>query len=204
MAYEPALIDDLMSVIDRHAGRNHSRTESVATALREVLQRYDTNHAEDRLDFMLRTQREFQEMVNGYPLDGQDIETKIENIKTSVLAALDELHEALGEVGWKPWATSRHINLESFRSELIDVWHFLMNLFLHAGMTGDDITRLYIEKQTKNRARQRNGYDGVTGKCPACRRSYDDDGVRCRPERADISANNWHPGWCQVYGEMNL
>jgi dimeric dUTPase (all-alpha-NTP-PPase superfamily) len=193
MAHEPALIDDLMAVIDRHAGREHSRTGSVATALRAVLQRYDTNHAEDRLDFMLRTQREFQEMINGYPLDTQDDETRIENIKTSVLAALDELHEALGEVGWKPWATSRHINTEAFRSELIDVWHFLMNLFLHAGMNGDDITRLYIDKQAKNRARQRNGYDGVAGKCPSCKRSYDDDGVLCTPPLADM-------GWCEIDG----
>jgi hypothetical protein len=155
------------------------------------------NMAEDRLDFMLRTQREFQEMMNGYPLDSQDIETRIENIKTSVLAALDELHEALGEIGWKPWATSRHINNDAFRSELIDVWHFLMNLFLHAGMTGDDIIRLYIEKQAKNRARQRDGYDGVTGKCPSCRRSYDDAGVLCTPTHTEPGDGM---GWCEIDG----
>jgi NTP pyrophosphatase (non-canonical NTP hydrolase) len=103
-----------------------------------------------------------------------DQESKIEYIKSMTLAASDELHEALAEVGWKPWATSRHINRDAYLGELIDVLHFLVNLCLVVGADADEIAERYAEKSSRNVKRQAEGYDGVTGKCEACKRALDD------------------------------
>lgn len=101
-------------------------------------------------------------------------EEKIVAAKDMILALTDELHEALAEIGWKPWATSRHINGEAFKGELIDAYHFLMNLFLIAGMNDNEVERRYREKNRRNLDRQIEGYDGISGKCPNCKRALDD------------------------------
>jgi dimeric dUTPase (all-alpha-NTP-PPase superfamily) len=97
------------------------------------------------------------------------------------LALTDELHEALNETGWKPWATSRHFNRAAFVGEMIDVLHFWANLVLVAGVNEQSILDLYFEKADKNAKRQLLGYDGVEGKCKTCGRAFDDAAVLCTP-----------------------
>lgn len=113
--------------------------------------------------------------------DGGHAPEAVEFISWNVQAAVDELHELLGETGWKPWATSRHVNIEAARGELIDVMHFVMNLAHVLEMDAEMIHERYMAKRTKNIARQTDGYDGVSTKCPACKRAYDDDAVYCTP-----------------------
>lgn len=118
-------------------------------------------------------------------------EERVEYIRDNILACLDELHEALGEVGWKPWATSRHLNRDAFLHELVDAQLFLHNAMLAVLKEGDSASKLQDEVDSlvlarihRAMERQQNGYDGVTGKCPHCHRSLDDvphivtDGVR--------------------------
>lgn len=135
----------------------------------------------DRLQQMLNSQRHLQEETYGRQIVGLVGEPLMECVRTNVLALEDELHEALSETGWKPWASSTHMNVESFRSELVDVWHFFMNLMLAAGMSADDLEEGYYAKRSKNVIRQQLGYDGVGGKCPVCHRALDDAGVTCTP-----------------------
>lgn len=101
-------------------------------------------------------------------------------IHWNVTALVDELHELLGEIGWKPWATSKHINLEAARGEWVDALHFLLNLAMVLGLTPDGIVSRYDAKHEKNAKRQEDGYDGVTTKCPGCHRALDDTAVNCR------------------------
>jgi dimeric dUTPase (all-alpha-NTP-PPase superfamily) len=149
-----------------------------------------------RLTHMLEMQRRLQLMYNGGKAieDFTDAE-RMEAIRDNVLACTDELHEALGETGWKPWATSNHINTAAFHSEMVDAWHFFMNLMLHSGMTADDLYRGYVDKNAKNIKRQADGYDGVSTKCPDCKRAYDDDAVttptRCSPITTGRTARRW-------------
>jgi hypothetical protein len=133
------------------------------------------------LNTMLEMQRQLQ--VKHYGKDPADLsgEERALFIKDMVLALTDELHEALQEVGWKPWATSRHVNDEAFKGELIDAWHFFMNLILVSGMDPFDFMQRYISKHDKNASRQEAGYDGVADKCPGCRRALDDEAVLCIP-----------------------
>lgn len=104
-----------------------------------------------------------------------DDEQRIEFIRTMAFACEDEIHEALAEVGWKPWATSRHVNRNAFLKELVDAQLFLDNLMLavlHEGESVHDLQRevdkLILERIERTLQRQRDGYDGVTGKCPQC------------------------------------
>ena len=108
-------------------------------------------------------------------------------ISWNALALTDELHEALAEVGWKPWATSRHLNRDAFMGELVDMLHFFMNLMLAGNISAEELLEAYQKKREKNIKRQEDGYDGVTEKCPHCKRALDDEAVECREDTL-------HPG----------
>lgn len=98
-----------------------------------------------------------------------------------------ELSEFMQEVGWKPWATPRGwVNRDAAVGELVDVAHFLANLLCALDVTDAEWQHAYRTKQEVNRQRQRSGtYDGVSGKCYACRRAYDDPSVKCIPATDD-------------------
>lgn len=119
--------------------------------------------------------------VNSFGSDPKNLteEQKLEWIRWNMLALMDELHEALAETGWKPWAKSKHVNRDAFVSELVDSFHFLMNLMLVVDCDADEFLAKYFEKRGINAARQAAGYDGVTGKCPDCKRALDDTAVTC-------------------------
>jgi|SRR3954462_4755513 hypothetical protein len=153
----------------------------------------------DRLEEMIARQYELQKSLDQIPAD--TAESRLAYLRIQVLACTDELHEALAETGWKPWATSNHINGPEAFAELRDAWQFLMNAMM--AVTGDTpeelASRLYHEHQRKvlkNLERHSKGYDGVTGKCPFCHRAYDDSGVSCRPSVFDEPPRPW----CGMYG----
>lgn len=149
----------------------------------------------DRLAAMLETQRAFQQRVADnqwvytFPAGPDGCPERINEFKDMVMALQDELHEALAEIGWKPWAESRHFNVEAVQGELVDAWCFLMSLMLLAGLDAPTLYQKYMTKMAINHKRQDNGYDGIAGKCPSCRRAYDDPAVRCTGPDAD--GNEW-------------
>jgi hypothetical protein len=120
-------------------------------------------------DWLMRTRVLQRESfgVDPHTLTGKERE---DYVRWNVLAAEDELHEALGEISWKPWASKEFFNREQFVGELVDVMHFVGNLLAVAQVTGPELTTRYSAKQQKNRDRQREGYDGVSGKCSGCKR----------------------------------
>jgi dimeric dUTPase (all-alpha-NTP-PPase superfamily) len=124
---------------------------------------------------------QWQLQVNSFGSDPKNLtdEQKLEWIRWNMLALMDELHEALAETGWKPWAKSKHVNRDAFVSELVDAFHFLMNMMLAVDCNADEFLAKYFEKRGINAARQAAGYDGVTGKCPDCKRALDDTAVTC-------------------------
>ena len=87
-----------------------------------------------RMDAMFARQFYMQTEVYGNDLPEYTISERVAFIDLNIFAAVDELHEAAAEMGWKPWATSSHVNVDRLQSELIDVWHFLMNLGLVVGI----------------------------------------------------------------------
>lgn len=133
----------------------------------------------DRLSEMFSMQRSFQSRL-GYDFECMDRRERIAFIKEMYTAALQELGEALNEVSWKPWANAEFINDAQLVAELVDAWHFIMNMVFAAwpGTTPDDAATLfhaaYMKKIAVNHSRQDAGYDGISAKCPSCRRALDD------------------------------
>lgn len=125
--------------------------------------------------------------------DPRDFEGEqlMEFLRWNVLALEDELHEALNECGWKPWATSRHVNRDLFVKEMVDAWHFFMNLLLAISPgrlpidIAEEFAQLYEEKNRINAERQKAGYDGISGKCRNCSKDLVTLGVRIHSELYD-------------------
>lgn len=166
--------------------------------------RHTPSAGSDRLAVMLTLQSELQTVMpphRAFPSDDRVV--LMQQIRDNALSLVAETIEAIDETGWKPWASSNHINHKALHSEIVDMWHFFMNLMILADMTADELWEGYRAKHQKNRARQLNGYDGVSTKCPQCKRAYDDSAVLCEPavisrsdeddERAD--------GWCERTGK---
>lgn len=141
----------------------------------------------DTLAEVLEAQRALQiDAFDNDPAEPESQDARVEFMTWNVLALLDEVHEALNEIGWKPWASSRHVNADLVLNELIDALHFWMNLVWSAVGTstlGDAhvlaqvIRDRYHAKHEINAARQRDGYDGVSSKCPSCHRELSEVGT---------------------------
>lgn len=135
----------------------------------------------DRLHEILQRQLYLQHIgKNRYDFTTMSTEARIVYVKEYVLALEHELHEALDEMSWKPWATREPVlDRTAYIGELIDVLHFLMNLFLVVEVSADEIYDGYIAKWAVNVSRFNGGYDGVSTKCRGCGRALDDPSVRC-------------------------
>ena len=79
-------------------------------------------------------------------------------ININILAAIDELMESIRETPWKPWKKEQTFNSENFKNELIDVWHFIINLSLSAGMSSEEVYKRFIIKNKINKKRKQEGY----------------------------------------------
>ena len=120
----------------------------------------------DRLEEMFRLQEALQTKYNGGERPGDMVgAARMNYVRTMVLATEDELHEALRETSWKPWShhTLHNINREEYLDELVDAWHFFMNLLLVANITADEFFNQYLRKNQINHGREDNGYISPTG-----------------------------------------
>lgn len=103
-------------------------------------------------------QRVLQEQVYGKGLNELEGDELKEAVRTHVLALLDEAHEVLHEVPWKPWKRTGEPNWEAYHEELVDLFHFVMNLMLIGGATAHSLLAGYEAKHRVNIERQRDGY----------------------------------------------
>lgn len=132
----------------------------------------------------LAMQRKLQiRMKEANPTQGGDpFEMSPEELQAFIhwnfMALIKELGEATDEVSWKPWASGEFINYPACLHEMVDAWHFFLNLMLAFGAMsgheeeelGNEFTEYYKLKNAKNLQRQIDGYDGVSTKCPNCKR----------------------------------
>lgn len=66
--------------------------------------------------------------------------------------------ELLDSCHWKWWAKYQKLNLQNARVEIIDMFHFLISMAQTAGMTSEDVMRIYRQKLALNHKRQDSGY----------------------------------------------
>lgn len=142
------------------------------------------------LESLFEAQRKIQILAYGKdPSDITDPQERIQFIKDMETALRMEMGEFLDETGWKPWATSNHVNEEAAQGELIDMFLFFINLCLVTNFESDAFEAKFFEKINRNLERQLAGYDGITGKCWRCKRALDDTAVTCIDTNED-------EGWC--------
>lgn len=125
------------------------------------------------LEGMLEHQHQMQIKSFGADPASLDLAARVQFLKDMILALEDELHEAMGEFGWKPWSERVFIDENPLKGELIDAWHFFMNLCIAAGLGTEEWYDRYYGKAEVNRKRQVEGYDN-TNKCSTCRRALDE------------------------------
>jgi len=76
-----------------------------------------------------------------------------------VLAIVDEAMEVLREVSWKPWKRERRPpDVGAIQLEIVDLWHFLLNLSIVWGLTPAQLVREFERKHQINRERADGGY----------------------------------------------
>lgn len=72
---------------------------------------------------------------------------------------LEELRDALP---WKMWKTYDGYNLTKelpeIKYEIVDLFHFVLNLAIVSGMTPAELLRYYLSKNEQNHNRQKKGY----------------------------------------------
>ena len=72
-------------------------------------------------------------------------------------ALSQETAELTDSVPWKWWAKYQTYDKQNARVE-IDLFHFLISLAEVAGITAEDVHRIYMEKNRVNHQRQDSGY----------------------------------------------
>lgn len=75
-----------------------------------------------------------------------------------ILAIIDEAMEMLRETPWKSWKKTQSFNKENYAKECVDLFHFAINLALSAGFNAESLFKAFMEKNTLNIMRQKNGY----------------------------------------------
>lgn len=153
---------------------------------------------------LFKLQHDLQTETYGYNFQRMTPTERIRYIKDMKLALDAELQEALDETAWKPWARhpDRWINRDAYVGEMVDVLHFFINMLLVLGDDPQDlaieVTRRYHDKHDVNQQRQVDGYDGVSTKCPRCKRALDDPAVMCNTTKVDNCPEPVLSGFCEV------
>lgn len=111
------------------------------------------NESGDKLDKLFKMQFILQDRLGfSNPEDLQNY------INLMVLGVLEELGECLHETKWKPWKKTATYNENNFQKEVIDLWHFVINLTIASGMDANKLFEKFSEKNKINHRRQENGY----------------------------------------------
>lgn len=126
------LISQSYSKSEIKSGQKESKTEEVATA----------SAPENKMKKLY----EIREPFSGY------------RIFMLSSALLHEVVELQRETEWKWWKTEKGIENQKIQEEIIDLWHFLIQLSIEAGLEPETLVAKYIEKNRENTKRQQRCY----------------------------------------------
>ena len=118
---------------------------------------------DDMLERLFEKQIILQKRLGNYPLT--DMKQRQTFINIMMLAALDEMTEAMRETCWKNpnyvvhgWKQTQKFDEVKFKEEIVDLWHFVINLSLAAGFDAKSLFEGYCDKNAINHKRQDNNY----------------------------------------------
>ena len=73
-------------------------------------------------------------------------------------ALLHEAVELQRETNWKWWKKESKTDIDKVQGEIIDIWHFMIQVSIEAGLDPKRLVEKYMEKNRENLARQERGY----------------------------------------------
>ena len=86
-------------------------------------------------------------------------------INQMILACQEECVEIMRETAYKNpvyvpfgWKNKQEWNEAKYKEEIIDLWHFVMNLWLAVDGTPEEFYEMYKKKNEENLKRWANGY----------------------------------------------
>lgn len=88
-------------------------------------------------------------------------EAMVDHYRITSLALIDEVMEALHHAPWKTWSKRTSWDWEGLQEELVDVFTFLVQLCILAGVGPEDLESRYFEKSKINEDRQESGMYGA-------------------------------------------
>lgn len=114
------------------------------------------------LEIMFNKQNELQERL-GFDVTKMTDKEKTAYMKEHIWYMVTELDEAFREMPYgKPWKKydnfDKELHAANLKEELIDVWHFFMNVLIAADVTPKDFFDIYCKKNSINHDRQDNNY----------------------------------------------
>lgn len=92
---------------------------------------------------------------------GHSQDSQVECYRTTTLATVDELMEALHHVPWKPWSKRELWDWGELHEELVDVFTFFVQLCNLVGLSAENLERGYFNKARVNKKRQDSGVYGA-------------------------------------------
>lgn len=110
----------------------------------------------DKLEELFTKQYTFQVSLGNMPFADDAERQAFINMHT--LALIDETMEALRETRYKNWKKNQTFDTLKFQQELVDAWHFLINLTIAAGMDAETLFERFEDKHIINIKRQQEGY----------------------------------------------
>ncbi len=123
------------------------------------------NNTFDKLEILFNKQNElFKKKLNTNNKNKMnnlyDLKEPFEGYRVFMLssALIHEAIELQRETNWKWWKKSDQLNKNKIQEEIIDLWHFLIQISIEAGLDSNTIVEKYIEKNMKNLKRQENDY----------------------------------------------
>lgn len=93
-------------------------------------------------------------------LDNISDNDKVRLTKEITISIISEISELINELPWKYWKNNKDfkIDYEKVKFELVDLQHFLNNLYFIWQMNFDEVMSYFKEKLKTNISRQENGY----------------------------------------------
>lgn len=118
----------------------------------------------DSMDLFLHLQKKFASKFHDF--DSMTLEDKVKWTKEYLMHLNCEGVELLEMIPFKHWKNydGFKVDLVNLKYELIDMFHFFLDLCLVWGVTGEELTRMYIAKNKHNFERQEDPKFGYVKK----------------------------------------
>lgn len=115
-----------------------------------------------KLDEMFQKQKELQERL-GFNFENMNEVERTGYMKENIWYVITELDEAFREMPYgKPWKLytnfDRDLHQKNLKEELIDAFHFFINILIAAGLSTDEVYEIYCYKNKINHKRQDENY----------------------------------------------